>query len=260
MEIRAATGDDYDAFTRLFPALGVDDPVPSRARFTGELTARMLVAVDGDVVGYALFEVLAEVGYVRHLVSSAARRRSGIGLALMTALRERFRAAGATSWCLNVKPGNVSAVSLYERCGMRTAYRSQGIRMPREVELPPLSPDLRLLPVPPETDAILEPAFQLLGGQLASARAKTGRQVLQLVRGNDVLAVVVFTATQPGAFPCRISDARHAAALAAHLRAASPPDAAWVQLGVEDDEAFHAELLRLGGHVHAEIMHMRGAL
>ncbi len=121
-------------------------------------------------------------------------------------------------------------------------------------------PDTALVAVPPETDPVVEPAFQLPRGQLAPAREKDGRQVLQLVRGDDVLAVVVFVATIRGAFPCRIADARHAAALAAHLRAAAPADAPWVQLGVEGDEAFCAELLRLGGHVHAEIVHMRGAL
>jgi GNAT superfamily N-acetyltransferase len=260
IEIRAATAGDYDAYAAMFSELGIDDPVPSRTRFAEELTSRILVAVDGDVVGYALFEVLADVGYVRNLVSARTRRRSGIGLALMTAMRERFTAAGATTWCLNVKPGNVPAVALYERCGLRLIYRSQGVRMPREVVLPPPPPDVVLVPVPPETDAIVEPAFGLLRGQLASARSKIGRQVLQLSRGDEVLAVAVFAASFPGAFPCRVSDARHAAALAAHLRAAAPPDAPWVQLGVEGDDGFCAELVRLGGTVHVEIVHMRGAL
>ena len=260
MEIRAATPHDYDAYARLFLELGIDDPVPSRTRFVDELASRILVAVDGEVAGYALYEQLADVGYVRNLVVARDRRRSGVGVALMAAMRERFTSAGATSWCLNVKPTNVAAVSLYERCGMRTMYRSQGVRIPRELELPPVAPDIVLVPVPPEADAVVEPAFQLLRGQLASARSKIGRQVLQLVRGAETLAVAVFTASFPGAFPCRIAHARQAAALAAHLRAAGPPDATWVQLGVEDDDAFCAELVRLGGHVHVEIVHMRGAL
>ena len=260
MEIRSAVPEDYDAYARLFLELGIDDPVPSRDRFAGELASRILVAVDGDIVGYALYEVLAEVGYVRNLVSDTTRRRTGVGRALMTYLRDRFVAAGATSWCLNVKPENTAAVTLYERCGMRAMYRSQGVRMPREVALPPVPSDVTLVPVPPETDAVVEPAFHLLRGQLASARTKTDRRVVQLVRGDAVLAVAVFTPAFPGAFPCRIADAKDAAALAAHLRALSPPEASWVQLGVENDKAFCAELVRLGGFVHVEIMHMRGDL
>lgn len=32
MEVRSATADDHDAFARLMPELGVDDPIPSRSR------------------------------------------------------------------------------------------------------------------------------------------------------------------------------------------------------------------------------------
>src|SRR5688572_24388215 len=96
MDVRAATADDYDDFARLMPELGVPDPVPPRERFAGELCRRTLVAVDGGtVVGYALFEALAEVGYVRNIVSDPTRRRQGVGVELMDAMRRRFVAAGA---------------------------------------------------------------------------------------------------------------------------------------------------------------------
>jgi GNAT superfamily N-acetyltransferase len=102
MEIRPATADDYDDYARLMPELGVDDPVPTRDRFAAELRARTLVASqDAAVVGYALFDVLAERRYIRNLVSDPARRRHGIGLALKEAMRRRFVAAGARAWCLN---------------------------------------------------------------------------------------------------------------------------------------------------------------
>ncbi|MDQ3370784.1 MAG: GNAT family N-acetyltransferase, partial [Myxococcota bacterium] len=163
MELRAATVDDYDAYARLVPELGVDEPLPSRTRFADELLGRALVAVDaGTVVGYALFEVLSDVGYVRNVVSAPARRRSGIGLAIMRGLHARFVAAGATAWCLNVKPDNTAAIALYERCGLRTAYRSCALRLPRARELPSPPSDVSLVPVPADADAMVEPAFGLL--------------------------------------------------------------------------------------------------
>jgi ribosomal protein S18 acetylase RimI-like enzyme len=119
VETRSATVDDYDAYVALFAALGVDEPVPSRERFAADIVARMLIACDGgEAVGYALLEHLAEVGYVRNLVSSPAHRRRGIGRALMVAMRERFVARGARAWCLNVKPDNLPAIALYRECGL----------------------------------------------------------------------------------------------------------------------------------------------
>jgi len=261
MEIRAATIDDHSAYERLFPELGVDDPLPSRARFADELVGRMVVAVDGGVVvGYAISEVLSEVGYVRNIVSAPERRRSGIGRALMSSLHARFAAAGATTWCLNVKPDNAAAIGLYERCGMRPEYRSCALRLPRAIELPPPPPGVELVPVPPEADATVEPALRLLRGQLASARARPSRHVMQLVRGDELLGVAVFMASVPGAFPCRLTDPAHAAAMLGHLRALAPAEAAFVQIGVEDDDAFRAEVTKLGAYVQLEILHMRGPL
>jgi len=258
MIVRPATVADYDGYQRLFPELGVDDPLPSRDRFA-ELVRRMFVAVESEVVGYSLFEVLADVGYVRNIVSDPGRRRGGIGVALMTAMRDHFIASGATTWCLNVKPGNAAAIELYERFGLRRVYRSTILRLPREIALPSPPPDLALVPVPPDTDPIVEPQFRLLRGQLASSRDKGGRVIRQLVRGTEVLAVGVFAFAMHGAFPCRIADPLLASALVARFRELAPGEP-WIQIGVEDDEPFRDELVRLGADVHLEIAHMRGPL
>ncbi len=261
MQIRAATAADYGAYARLFPELGVDDPLPSAEHFADALVARSVVAVDGDdVVGFVLFEQLAEVGYIRNVMTAPAARRRGVGLALMSAMRERFIAANATSWCLNVKPGNAAAIALYERCGLRAAYRACALRLPSGVVLADPAPAIELVPVPAERDAIVEPAMRLLRGQLASARTKSGRQVLQLVNGDQLLGVVVFSAAVPGAFPCRLSDPAFASTLLARLRALGPGEAPYLQVGIEDDDALRAAILELGAFVQLEILHMRGAL
>jgi ribosomal protein S18 acetylase RimI-like enzyme len=259
--IRAAHRDDYDAYARLFPHLGVDDPLPSRDRFAADLVPRMLIATDGDeIVGYALYELLAGTGYVRNLVTAPAARRRGVGAALMDALRLHFRGHGAADWCLNVKVDNTAAIGLYRRCGLAPRYRSASLRLPSEAALPAPPPELAIAPIDPDEDAALEPGFGLLAGQLASARAKLGRQLLALRRGDDVLGVAVFMAEIPGAFPFRVAAPALGLAFAAHLRGLVPAGAPWLQLGIEDDAALRAALVAAGARLQFEIVHMRGAL
>ncbi|MGE0404077.1 MAG: GNAT family N-acetyltransferase [Kofleriaceae bacterium] len=261
IDVREARADDYDVYQRLFPELGVNEGATSRERFTTDLATRMFVAIDAEqVVGYLLFDLMDGVGYVRNVVSDPDRRRAGIGIALMEAARERFVRAGATTWCLNVKAENRAAIALYERCGMGLHYRTTVLRLPRSVSLPPVDPSLSLVPVPPETDAVVEPAFALLPGQLASARNKAGRMVLQLARGDDVLGVGVFVPSVPGSFPFRLASSEHAAAFLALLREHAHDGAAFVQVGAENDAALAAQVLALGAYVQLELLHMHGSL
>ena len=261
LAVRDATPADYDAYSRLFPELGVDDRLPSQQRFPDELLARTVVADDdGTIVGYALCEVLADVGYIRNLVSDPERRRTGIGVALMAALRDRFLARGATAWCLNVKPDNAAAVGLYERCGLRAAYRSWTLRVPSAVQLPPIPTNVTIVDSPSEDDAVIEPKFGLLRGQLASGRSRPSRRCVQLRRDEEPVGIGIFSPAIPGAFPFRISDPALAAAFLAHLRAIAPADATHVQVVVEDDVPLHDAILALGGYLLLEILHMRGPL
>lgn len=261
VRVRDAVPDDYDVYQRLFLELGVDEGTPSRERFATELAPRILVAVDGDgVVGYALVEELEGVGYVRNIVSDPARRRTGIGVALMDSARERFARAGATTWCLNVKVDNAAAIGLYEKFGMGLHYRTTVMRLPRDTALPPPDPSVSLERVPPESDAVVEPAFHLLPGQLASARKKPSRMVVQLVRGTDVLGVGVFMPAIPGSFPFRLADPAHAATFIARLREHTPPELPWLQVSAENDAALAAQVQALGAYVHLELLHMHGSL
>jgi len=261
VQIRDATLDDYDAFVPLFGQLGVDDPVATIDRFERELVPRMIVAtLDDALVGYVLYEVLSDVGYIRNLVSDQRHRRRGIATALMEELRRRFVAAGATSWCLNVKPDNVPAIALYQRFGLRTAYRSSILRLASDA--PPVDPgaDLELREVPPDDDEAVEAATGLLRGQLASARAKQTRTLLQLRRGDAIVGVGIFLDTIPGAFPFRVTVPELGPPFLERLRALAPPGASFVQIGVEDDQPLRAALLARGATMHLEIEHMRGPL
>jgi GNAT superfamily N-acetyltransferase len=168
--IRAATEADYEAYARLCPELGVDDPLASRELFKAELLPRMIVATDGyAVVGYALSDQLADTGYVRSVVTDPGLRRRGVGVALMEALRAAFVAAGETAWRLNVRPDNEPAIRLWQRCGMVEAYRACVLRVPATALLEPL-PDMALAPLVAADYAELEPRFGLPRGQLAHAR------------------------------------------------------------------------------------------
>lgn len=261
MEVRLATAHDHDAFARLMPELGVDDPLPTRERFAADLCARTLVAAqDGAVVGYALFEVLADAGYIRNLVSDPARRRQGIGVALMETMRRRFVAAGARTWCLNVKPDNDAAVALYRRFGLEPAYHSYVMRLPSSAPRAAAVADLALSPIAPEDDAAVEMTTGLLRGQLASARGKQGRMLLQLRRREEIVGVAVFDPSFPGAFPFRVIEPELGPATLELLRALAPAGSPYVQVGIEDDPPLRDVLLVHGAQMHLEILHMRGRL
>ncbi|CAN5883944.1 hypothetical protein BH11MYX2_BH11MYX2_12490 [soil metagenome] len=254
--IRDAIPGDYDTYVRLFGELGVEDLIPTAETFAIELVPRILVATrDSTVTGYLLWELLESTGYVRNIVADPAHRRRGIGAALMAAARERF--AGATDWCLNVKVENAAAIALYERCGMRVRHTTVVMRLAADIVLPPPTAGLTVAHLPPDRDAEIEPLFDLLPGQLASARKKTGRVVVALSRGNAVLGIAVMMSI--GAFPFRVLDASHAGTFMALLRPMGALDAPWLQFSADNDEA-RVELTRLGCTTRMELFHMRGSL
>ena len=121
--IRPAQRADHAAFVRLFPELAVDDPVLDEEGFTALLAPSTLVMENGEdpdpkrVTGYAYFQIMKDTAYVRNIVTAPEARRKGVGRALMAAVAARAREAGCTTWCLNVKPENVAAISLYESTG-----------------------------------------------------------------------------------------------------------------------------------------------
>ncbi|MFY0538431.1 GNAT family N-acetyltransferase [Nannocystis pusilla] len=142
-------------------------PDPSPAHWAAEIVPNTwLFEQDGEAVGYLFFERLDGVGYIRHVVVAPERRGQGIGLAMLRAAAAELRAAGCVTWCLNVKPGNLPAVGLYQRLGMREAYRSTALRFAwaQTDALPACARSLETRAIEPADDAAIEAAFSSRAG------------------------------------------------------------------------------------------------
>jgi len=262
--IRPAHAGDYATFTRLFPELGVDDPVPSLERWSAELAPTTLIAERAArPVGYAFFQLLDTVGYVRNVVSAPEARRTGVGKALMLALAEHFRSRGAETWCLSVKPDNLPAIRLYEALGMRFKYASAALRIRwRELDALPADPaDAIPAAIAAADDAALESALHLASGMLADMR-KRGRVMVGLFDriSRAPLGAAAFDPAFPGALPFRVLRAEYAPALLRALRGHALPELDWVQLVLEDDPALVSLLKAAGASVYLEFVQYCGAL
>ena len=130
--VRPARPDDHPALLRLFPLLGVDDPVPDLQRWTEQFCPSTVVACDatGSVGAYLYAQRLAGSCYVRNLVVDPAWQGARVGRRLLLGLAAELRAEGITRWELNVKPDNPPAVALYRRVGMSRVWGSAALRMP----------------------------------------------------------------------------------------------------------------------------------
>jgi ribosomal protein S18 acetylase RimI-like enzyme len=103
--VRRATPDDYPSFSRLFPELLVDDPIPGLEIWASRFVPSTWVATRADqVLGYCYIQEYLDTGYVRNIVVAPVARRTGVGRALMEAAADELRSHGKRSWCLNVKP------------------------------------------------------------------------------------------------------------------------------------------------------------
>lgn len=262
MRVRAARDGDYAAYARLFPELRVPDPVPDEARFAAEMMATTLIAErDGAPVGVAVFQVLERAGYVRNIITDPAARRSGVGRALMEALRERFRAAGCTEWRLNVMPANAAAISLYESFGFARAYASVALGF--EWALLDRGAGVRSAEaraIEPADDARVEQRLGLLPGLLADARAKEGRVLRMIEEDGHVVAAAIFNPAFPGAYPFRARSLDRALDLLGALRPHARPGDASLAVTVEDQPAIAGGLIASGATVRLEILHMRAVL
>jgi ribosomal protein S18 acetylase RimI-like enzyme len=262
--IRAARPDDYSSFARLFPELAVDDPTPSRERWLAELAATTLIAERAQQpVGYAYFQLLDGIGYVRNVVSAPEARRTGVGAALMLAIADHLRKKGAKAWCLNVKPRNLPAVRLYEKLGMKRIHASVALQISWQdvAALPPAPADAHHASIAADDDGALEAALKLPGGLLAQLRSQ-GRVLLKLERSvsREPLGLAAFDPQFPGAFPFRLTHAEYAPALLCPLREHALPEHDFLRLVIEDDAALVAALKAAGATVHLEFVHYRGPL
>ena len=265
--VRRAAASDYDAFRALFPELGVDDPIPSPERFAAEMAPRMLLAerpADG-VVGYALYDVLDGLAYVRHLVTGPEARRTGVGRALLRAVAEDAVALGARTWVLNVKPDNVAALALYESLGFRPTFRVHAVHIAWDDALAAQQAaraDVEISALTPEADAEVEAAMKLLPGQLGAARALGGRTALVARhRATGAIAgVSVYDPGFPSTYPFKASSPEVAFALLAATRPLAPADHVGVNMKLDDLEAVKDAVLAAGGGLRLEAQALAGPL
>lgn len=270
LTVRAGAPSDYEVVAALFDELGTSDAFHTRERFAAEVVPDLVVAERGGaVVGYVYTQTLTTTGYVRHLATSPGARRTGVGRALLEVARERFVRAGCDAWCLNVKPDNVAARTLYEALGMRARYASSAVRfdwslvegLPEPSREPPRGVVTR--PCEPADDDVVERSLGLPAGQLGSTRALPGR-VLVLAEGlaapGAPLGVACFNPAFPGMFPFRARELAHARALFEACRPLRDPALPHVQVVVEDDPALASALLARGAELRLEIVHYRGEL
>jgi ribosomal protein S18 acetylase RimI-like enzyme len=262
LTLRPGAPSDYEVVAALFEELATGDAFHDRARFASDLVPDLVLAErGGQVVGYLLVQTLARTGYVRHVVSSPAARRQGVGRALLEAARARFAAAGCETWCLNVKPGNVAARALYEALGMRERYASAALRFDWSLveRLPEPSSPVTTRRCEPRDDAAVEASFSLPARQLASTRALSGR-VLVLAEDAGPLGVACFDPAFPGAFPFRARDVAVARALLEACRPHKRPELAHMGVVVEDHPELVTALLDHGAELRLEILHYEGPL
>ncbi|MCY1012240.1 GNAT family N-acetyltransferase [Nannocystis pusilla] len=239
-------------------------PDPSPAHWAAEIVPdTWLFEQDGEAVGYLFFERLDGVGYIRHVVVAPEHRGQGVGLAMLRAAAAELRAAGCATWCLNVKPGNLPAVGLYQRLGMREAYRSTALRFAwaQTDALPAPGRALETRAIEPGDDAAIEAAFALPRGQLAGGRAAK-RVLLRLVDPAEPSAVHLgfasFNPDFPGAFPFRVAEPEFAAPLLAGLRPHARPDKPDMGIVAEADPGLTARMVAVGARVHLEFSHFKG--
>jgi len=268
--IRAAEPSDHAAFERLFPELAVDDPPMTVEKFVREVMPTMILAMPEEgaaepdrAVGYAHFQIIDDLAYVRHIVTAPEVRKRGVGRALMAAIVERARAAGCPSWCLNVKRENTAAIALYRAVGMAAAHESKALHMDwANIEAVPVNVHdthvtSRLLE--PEDDARVETALGLMNGQLAMARGFGGRVLLGLFEDETVVGAAVFHPAFPSAYPFRAARPELAFRLLRAIRPLAPSDL-FIRVMSEAQPAIAEALIAAGAKVVHDIVHMKGAL
>jgi ribosomal-protein-alanine N-acetyltransferase len=96
----------------------------SEASFRAEIAnphGRMLVALEGgQVVGFGGVWMVVDEAHITNLAVHPERRRRGIGRDLVVALLREAQSMGMRCATLEVRAGNVAAITLYEALGFRS--------------------------------------------------------------------------------------------------------------------------------------------
>lgn len=135
VEVRSFAGSDEDAVVALWERCGLtrpwNDPHKDVARKrTVQPELFLVAAVDGVVVGTAMFGYDGHRGWVNYLATDPAYRRQGIARTLMQTGESRLLDLGCPKLSLQVRAGNADAVAFYAALGYgRDDVESYGKRL-----------------------------------------------------------------------------------------------------------------------------------
>jgi GNAT superfamily N-acetyltransferase len=100
----------FDSFWRL-------DTVSLVEAIQATPVSRVRVAVDGDIVGYAITGHAGDTGYLQRLAVKPSHQGRGIATALVDDALSWLRSRNATAASVNTQEANDRALLLYERTG-----------------------------------------------------------------------------------------------------------------------------------------------
>lgn len=220
-DVRLATREDYPVFARLFPELGVADPLPDADAFaTGMLPRVIILEADGESLGYALWQVYGAVAHVVHVVVDPRARGRRAGEALLAEVKARALGEGCARWFLNVKQDNASALRLYERVGFARVLEGWSVETTWEAlaTMPGEGGGATVRPLEPSDDAEAAARFDVDAERIAQLRGRRGEVLLQVREAGALVAFAGFAPAYPGVFPVRVARAELARALFDGLR------------------------------------------
>ena len=258
--VRPATPGDRSVFARLFPELGVSDPLPTPEQFAARMVPRMVVLADGgNDVGYAFWQVYGRTAHVVQLVVDSRVRRRGAGGELMKEVRRRVAGEGATRWYLNVKQDNTAAMRLYERCGLAVEQAGWAVRIAWS-QFATLAGPREAAPFVPSTrdDAAVAALLGIDVERVVLLRAREGVVLLALREGDALVAFGAFDPAFPGVYPVRIARPELAGALFDGFRTRAATDD--VNVFVEGDRALFEALTRAGAQLNHALYRMGATL
>lgn len=122
MQIRAFQAGDEAAVVALWERCGLtrpwNDPRKDIARKRLVQPELFLVGVaGGEIVASAMAGYDGHRGWVNYLAVAPARRRQGLGRALMREVEERLQALGCPKLNVQVRASNEEALGFYRRLG-----------------------------------------------------------------------------------------------------------------------------------------------
>ena len=100
----------------------------SKSAYAGEIYNESafykVITVNGEVVAYGGFHKIFDEAHITNIAVKESYRKQGFGTMLMDALLEEAKKLEIVAMTLEVRVSNISAVTLYEKIG----FKSAGVR------------------------------------------------------------------------------------------------------------------------------------